>query len=115
MKGWETRSFPEKFCMHHRKMGSAKHKLWRRSFNIGKMDYALGGHPIWEIFRVIYQMTKRPLVLGGLMIMAGYTYAMVQNEERPVSEELVLFRRKEQMRRLTRFCRNLFFRSKVAV
>jgi hypothetical protein len=45
-------------------------------------------------------MTRRPRVLGGLTLLAGYTSAMVRRLERPVSRELVAFRRREQRQRM---------------
>jgi poly-beta-1,6-N-acetyl-D-glucosamine synthase len=103
MKGWKTRTFTEKVCLHHRKMGSAQRGALMARYKVGALDYALGSHPIWECFRTIYQMTKRPFVLGGLMLGAGYFGALVRHEERPVSDELVAFRRREQMERLSKF------------
>ena len=103
MKGWRTRTFTDKFCVHHRKIGTAKHGVVKTKFKVGKLDYALGGHPVWELFRSAYQLTKRPLVIGGLMIFAGYFWAWICHEKRPVSAELVRFRRREQMGRLRRF------------
>lgn len=100
MKGWQTRTFTEKFCEHHRVMGAAKHSPLKMKLNVGKLDYALGGSPIWEIFRGLYQMTKSPFLIGGLMILAGYFWAAIRREQRPVSDELVKFRRREQMVRL---------------
>jgi len=100
MKGWQTRTFTDKFCEHHRVMGAAKHSPLKMKLNIGKLDYALGGSPVWEIFRGLYQMTKSPFVIGGLMILAGYFGAALRREKRPVSDELVRFRRREQMQRL---------------
>jgi biofilm PGA synthesis N-glycosyltransferase PgaC len=102
MKGWRTRTFTEKTCSHHRKMGGAKHGPARMKFEIGKLDYALGGHPLWELFRVAYQTTKSPMFIGGLMIFAGYFSSMLRGVKRPVSDELVRFRRAEQMKRLRR-------------
>lgn len=100
MKGWRTRTFPEKTCSHHRKLGGAKHGPARMKFEIGKLDYALGGHPLWELFRVAYQLTRSPFVIGGVMIFAGYFSSMLRGAKRPVSDELVRFRRAEQMKRL---------------
>jgi len=105
MKGWRTRTFTEKICVHHRKMGAAKHGAMRRKFEVGRLDYALGAHPIWELFRSAYQMTRRPFVIGGLMLLAGYAWSMVRRADRPVPSDLVKFRRREQMKRLTRFLR----------
>jgi len=103
MKGWKTRTFTDKVCLHHRKMGSAERGALETKFRVGALDYALGGHPAWELFRAVYQMTRKPYVIGGVTLFAGYVFALVRREERPVSPELVTFRRHEQMRRLRKF------------
>ena len=103
MKGWKTRTFTDKVCLHHREVGGAKYSKLRARFKDGAKDYALGGHPIWELFRTVYQMTRRPFVVGGLMLLAGYVSSMVRRTHRPVSRELVEFYRREQMRRLAKF------------
>ena len=103
MRGWKTRTFPEKHCLHHRKMGSALHGGIRAIYRIGVLDYALGGHPLWEVFRAAYQATQRPRIVRGVVLYAGYLSAAARRLERPVSPELVAFRRGEQMRRLRAF------------
>jgi glycosyltransferase involved in cell wall biosynthesis len=103
MKGWKTRTFTEKICLHHRHLGSAKYNRLMARFRVGVQDYALGSHPAWQGFRTIYQMTQRPFVIGALALLAGYVWAMVRRSQRPVSSELVEFRRREQMRRLRTF------------
>lgn len=102
MKGWKTRTFTEKICLHHRKIGSAQHGRVKARYRVGVLDYALGGHPVWEVFRAAYQTTKRPRLVGGLALLAGYLSAAARRTERPVSAELVAFRRREQMTRLWR-------------
>jgi glycosyltransferase involved in cell wall biosynthesis len=99
MRGWKTRCFTEKLY-HHREMGSVKHGPLGYKFYLGKQDYRLGSHPLWEVFRVAYQMTKRPRILGGMMIGAGYIYEALTLGKRPIPKELVHFRRGEQMARL---------------
>lgn len=103
MKGWKTRTFTEKICIHHRKMGSAERGVLSAKYRVGALDYALGGHPAWEVFRTAYQMTKEPYIVGGLTLMAGYGVAALKAEKRPISEELVAFRQREQMARLRKF------------
>lgn len=106
MKGWQTRTFTEKICVHHRKTQSGKHSSLKRIFRSGWHDYLMGGNPLWQFFRSMYQMSKSPLVVGGCALLAGYLWALVTRAERPVSRELVKFRSKEQMRRLGRFFRS---------
>jgi biofilm PGA synthesis N-glycosyltransferase PgaC len=103
MKGWKTRTFTEKMSIHHRPMGTAERGTFKARFKTGSLDYALGGHPIWELFRTCYQMSRRPVLIGGLTLLAGYFWAFATRAERPISPELVKFRRSEQMHRLRNF------------
>jgi glycosyltransferase involved in cell wall biosynthesis len=104
MKGWKTRTFPDRVYRHHRQMGTAARGLVMARFKSGAVDYLLGSHPVWQIFRGVYQMTKPPYVIGGLALLAGYVNAAARRMDRPVPRELVQFRRREQMHRL----KNLF-------
>lgn len=99
MRGWRTRCFTDK-VYQHREMGSVKHGRLGYKFYLGKQDYALGSHPLFEMCRVAYQMTKSPRIVGGMLIAAGYIFAALTLAKRPISKELVLFRHREQMVRL---------------
>jgi len=100
MLGWKTRSFREKSFFHYRRLGTAERSVLSSLFSYGKKDYYLGGHPLWQLFRVAYRIAKRPYVLGGLALGAGYCGAFVRRIPRPVSPELMAFHRKEQMAKL---------------
>lgn len=100
MKGWKTRSFKEKSFFHNRHLGTAERGVLAASFSYGQKDYFLGGHPLWELFRVLYRMTKRPYVVDGLALAFGYGSAALRRLKRPVSKELMAFHRREQMSRL---------------
>lgn len=103
LKGWQTRTFTEKTCLHLQPMGSRTGRRFGRvgvNFHHGQRDYYLGGHPLWQAFRCAHQMTKPPRIVGGLSLLAGYTWAMLRRVDRPVSEELIRFHRAEQMARL---------------
>jgi glycosyltransferase involved in cell wall biosynthesis len=103
MKGWRTKTFTEVVCLHHRAMGTAQHGGLALRFRQGAKDYSVGNHPLWELFRMFYQMRQRPVCVGGLALASGYTWSMVRRIERPVPDELVAFTRREQMQRLGRF------------
>jgi poly-beta-1,6-N-acetyl-D-glucosamine synthase len=100
VKGWQTRTFTEKTCVHMREMGTAQHGVWKARLLQGAKDYAFGYHPLWEVFRTAYQMTKRPYVVGGALLAIGYLWACIGRKPRPISAEMVAFQRNEQMRRL---------------
>ena len=100
MKGWQTRAFPERTCVHHRKMGGAKHHALVTAFQGGRTDYTHGCYVVWEFFRCVYQMTRPPIVVGGILCLAGFVWAMIARAEKVVPTKLVQFRKNEQMRRL---------------
>jgi len=100
MRGWKTRTFTEKLCHHQRKIGTADRSVLLARMMFGEKDYALGNHPLWELFRAFYQMTKRPAVVGGLAILFGYAWAWLRQIEKSVPSEIQAFVRQEQMQRL---------------
>jgi len=113
MKGWTTRSFPEKRFHHYRTLGTAGRSGLAASFLYGEKDYYLGGSHVWQLFRVAYRMTKKPVLLGGLALLSGYIWASLRRVKRAVSPELMRFHRKEQMRKLRAILRTLLRFKKV--
>ncbi len=106
-KGWHTRTFTEKVCLHHRKTGSAHHTGLRERLHTGRMDYLLGSHPGWELFRGAYQMRNPPYIVGGVSVLLGYFWSLVCRVERTIPDELMQLRRREQMERLRRLPRDV--------
>lgn len=100
MKGWTTHSFPDRVFVHHRKMGTAGGSELMARFKYGKKDYFLGGHPLWQVCRGAFQMSKRPYLVGGFALLLGYSWCWVRGFKRPVSQELMAFHRQEQLARL---------------
>jgi len=107
MMGWKTKSFRQKSFFHHRHLGTAERGAFAAMFFYGEKDYYFGGHPIWELFRVFYRMTKPPYVIAGLGLGLGYMWATLRRKKRPVTKELVKFHRKEQMEKLSAILKSL--------
>ncbi len=101
MNGWKTRSFSEKSFFHHRPMGATDSNTWAAAFNYGKKDYFLGNHPLWELLRIAYQMTQKPFCVRGILLLSGYSWAFLSRMKRPISKELLIFHRGEQIQRLS--------------
>jgi biofilm PGA synthesis N-glycosyltransferase PgaC len=105
MKGWKTRTFVEKTCRHHRKIGTGTAGELARFFKHGKRDYLQGGHPLWQATRALFQLKKKPYLVGGILLLAGYVWGYVSRKRRPVSRALLQFYRREQMSRLKQILR----------
>lgn len=99
MKGYRTRSFQDRVYNHLRKMGTEGTSVLGARFHYGKKDYFLGGHPLWQIFRSVFQMTKKPYATGGIALLAGYGWAWITIKKQ-VPKDLEQFHRVEQMNRL---------------
>jgi glycosyltransferase involved in cell wall biosynthesis len=113
MKGWKTRSFRERSLFHYRKLGTAERGHLASSFSYGEKDYYLGGHPVWELFRVAFRMTKSPYLVVGAALGLGYLWAFVSRQQRPVSRDLMRFHRKEQMQKLRAILGSLLRRRRL--
>ena len=111
MKGWKTRSFPERRFHHYRSLGTAGKSSWAASFSYGEKDYYLGGSPLWQLCRVVYRATKQPT--DGLALFSGYCWGAIRRIERPVSSELMRFHRREQTNKLRAIFRRLLRFQKV--
>jgi glycosyltransferase involved in cell wall biosynthesis len=107
-KGWETRTFLEKSFVHHRVQGTALHAGLREKIHIGRKDYLLGNHPLWEFFRGVYQMQRKPYVIGGVLILGSYWWNLIRGVERSIPVELMALRRREQMTRMKELLQRRF-------
>src|SRR6266576_415488 len=113
MMGWKTRSYSEKRFHHYRSLGTAGRSGPAAKFSYGEKDYYLGGSPLWQLFRVAYRMTKRPVLIDGLALLSGYCWAAIRRVERCVTPELMRFHRREQMQKLRAIFRSILRFKKV--
>jgi poly-beta-1,6-N-acetyl-D-glucosamine synthase len=107
LRGWKTKAFRERVFFHHRHLGTAERGPFWAAFSYGEKDYYLGGSPIWQFFRVGYRLINRPYVVGGVALGLGYLWALVRRMDRPVSDELMRFHRREQMTALKGILRSV--------
>jgi len=107
-QGWETRTFVERRFVHHRVQGGALHSGLRERFYTGRKDYLLGNHPVWEVFRSLYQMKHKPYIIGGLAVLTSYLWSSLYRAKKTIPQELMTLRRSDQMKRLKLAIRRRF-------
>jgi len=100
MKGWRAQSIPELKILHYRRTGAGTNLL-RHRFRCGRLDYSVGSDPLFEVLKCLLRIPERPLLLGGLSRLAGFTWSCFLRESRPVSAEFIAFLRREQKQRIT--------------
>ena len=82
MHGWKTRTFTEKVCLHHRKLGTGNDGGFMVRFRYGEKAYSVGGHPLWIVTRSVFEMKRKPLVIGGILFALGYFLAWLRRAPR---------------------------------
>jgi len=100
MLGWRTKTFTERAVIHHRELGTGGSNRLGFLFRQGVKEYYLGSHPVWQVFRALYQMQRKPYGLGGMAILAGYVTSYLRMKEKLAPPELIRFCRHEQIKRL---------------
>lgn len=108
MRGWTTRAFSEKMFFHNRAAGTGESNLFDAAVKGGKRDYLQGNHPLWEFFRCIYKMKSKPYLVNGVVVWLGYMWSWMTGVERPISHELLVFNRNEEMEKLRGIFKSLF-------
>lgn len=102
MRGWTTRTFLDKTCIHRRTMGTADRNHLKARFRHGQEDYYVGNHPLWELARGLFQMKNKPIIVGGFALLSGYIHAWLSGKPNPVPQELRSFHRREQVARMSK-------------
>jgi glycosyltransferase involved in cell wall biosynthesis len=100
MKGWEVRAFPEITVFHLRPTGAEKGSKWVICFNQGVDDYLLGYHFAFFLAKCISRSIEKPYFLPSIVMLSGYIWSCLRGSKREVSDEFVIYLRKEQMNRL---------------
>ncbi len=105
MNGWRVEAFPDLIVLHHRATGTAG-GLIRYWYRQGLMDFSLGSHPLFEIFKLVRRLPATPFILGALSRLTGFVFACCRGGRRPVPEEFVTFLRNEQKGRMIEWLRS---------
>ncbi len=98
MMGWTAEAFPELSIFHHRPTGEGG-SLVRHKFRQGRMDYAFGSEPIFEILKCLERVTEKPLFIGTAARLTGFFWSSLIREPRPVSDKFIAFLRTEQKKK----------------
>ena len=99
MKGWRVEGIPELKILHYRHTGGGSHPL-RNAFRQGRMDYSLGSDPIFEVIKCLRRFREKPLLMGSLTRIAGFSWSHICRESRAVPNDVAAFLQREQRNRL---------------
>jgi glycosyltransferase involved in cell wall biosynthesis len=96
--GWIAQSWddPELRLLHLRPMGSSQESWWAGRVRHGAGQYFMGTTPVWMLASVLYRMTRRPRVIGGVAMLYGFARSMLSRAPRYDDAEFRRFLRRYQ-------------------
>jgi len=100
MNGWMVRTFPKLETIHHRETGQENNNMIGRFFYLGIHDHHLGYHPLFFLAKSVRRFRSPPVILGGLLMLCGYAWAVLSRKPIKVPGEVVRYLQREQMERL---------------
>ncbi|MDB6093015.1 MAG: hypothetical protein JWM32_577 [Verrucomicrobia bacterium] len=100
MLGYETRLLTHLIVDHLKPRNVAEGGIFRRKWQMGVRDYALGYHPLFELVKCAGRFREPPFLLGSLSWWLGFCSASLGRRHRLIPTDLAKFVRNEQMARL---------------
>jgi hypothetical protein len=105
MRGWGAESFPDLHIFHHRHTGEADNLL-RHKFRQGRADYALGSDALFEVLKCLHRIPEKPFLSGSIWRLTGFIWSCIRMDKRAVSDEFMLFLRREQWQKIRSLSRS---------
>ena len=99
MKGWEVKAFPEIPAYHHNP-GTGKRGAVEEGVRCGTMDYSIGTHPLFEIFKCLRRIKEKPILIFAVLQFLGFMRGYLLQHTRKTAKDEMDFLRKEQLSRL---------------
>jgi biofilm PGA synthesis N-glycosyltransferase PgaC len=98
MLGWIAESVDEEPLrfMHLRPMGSSQKGIWTGRVRSGYGQYFMGTAPIYLLASAVFRLPKRPVLLGSIAMVWGYTSSAVRRVTRYDDLEFRRFIRRYQ-------------------
>lgn len=85
-RGWDTGHFPDLQMRHYKQEGTGM-GLLRTSAMHGRIYYRTGGDKLFFLLKVIHRATKKPYLLGGLVLFIGYVRELLSRRPLLVTPE----------------------------
>ncbi|MFW5759934.1 MAG: glycosyltransferase family 2 protein [Cyclobacteriaceae bacterium] len=103
MHGWKVKAYKDLRIMHHKPSGIKGRNIYKAKFNLGRLEFLNGDHPLYQAIRSFRYLFWRPYFVGSFIRIAGYWKALLNGEEVTTPEPLRGYLRKEQLQKLNIF------------
>lgn len=99
--GYVVKAFTHLKVLHHKPSGPEFGKGIKKSFNLGRQEYYWGTSPLFQIFKCLKRITKKPYAFGAFFRFCGFIFCFFSNDKsKMVPQHIRRIVRKQQMQRL---------------
>jgi glycosyltransferase involved in cell wall biosynthesis len=105
MKGWEVQSFSDIRAYHHKCAGLPGRGQVHAKFHVGRMEHMMGDHILYEVARCAGDISKKPIVIGSLLRLLGYSWSALKGNAIQTPADVVKYMRNDQLQRLKNILR----------
>ena len=102
MHGWKTRTIPELKVVHFGLVGAGAGGPLKARFKLGRVNFDLGYHPMFQLARSVYRAKERPYLLGSVAELVGFAVGKARDRRPAIDREVVRYLRNEQLTKLRR-------------
>ncbi len=102
MKGFETKLVTSLIVDHLKPRNITQGGKFRRIWQMGTRDYAIGYHPMFELAKCVRHIRTKPYIIFGLVWWLGFCSCYLSGKKRVVPVEVIGHVRREQIIRLKR-------------
>lgn len=99
--GWKTKNFPDIIVEHRRATGSLESSI-SEHINTGRKSHIMSYSWPYLLAKSLTSMLKRPYLIGGLCVILGFMKSKIEGVERIGNNELRLFVRREQRKKIVK-------------
>jgi glycosyltransferase involved in cell wall biosynthesis len=103
--GYDTRLLTDLIVEHLKPRNAAKGGVFRRNWQLGVRDRALGYHPLFEIIKCISRWDEPPFFVAAATRGLGFAAAGLSRMPRHIPDDLRSFVQREQLSRLRQLLR----------
>ena len=100
MHGYQTRLFTDLVVDHLKPRNVSQGGAFRRKWQMGVRDHALGYHPLFEFVKCLGRLNEPPWVVGAVAWWVGYCMAFIRRRQRVIPQALVEHIQREQWQRI---------------
>ncbi len=100
MNGYQTALCTDLVVDHLKPRNISQGGVFRRKWQLGLRDYALGYHPIFELIKCIGRVPDSPFLVGAIAWWLGYCTASLRKYPRIVPSNVIEHVKSEQRRRM---------------